>query len=443
MEKWELLDADGNPTGRVITRGEPLRAGQYHLVEHIWIVDSKGRMLIQQRAPHLRLMPGMWAANSGSAIAGEDSESAARRELFEELGIRTAHGELVYGGRMRRRNSFTDLWLLYRDIDPATLRLQKEEVAAARWVTPEELISMLNSRCFHHYGTAYFQFVFRAIERGRRTLYISDLDGTLLGDDAHLSDHTVDTLNRLIGRGTLFSVATARGLTGMRLIQLDRIQFRTPIILLGGVLLYDTVRRRIVHSCELSPATVGAILQAFREMGRSVLLYRRRGHEVHIYYTDLNPQEEALLRRSDKNGNTVAQYYHRVSHLRSSPAIFFSCQGTREQQQALEGRLSSIVGIRVTVYPDAYDPDNWFLEISREDADKGQAVRRLCQRVHAQRLVAFGDSRNDISLFQEADLALCVENGSDEAKAAADAVIPANTADGVAEYIHTIYNRKL
>ena len=183
MEKWEILDADGNPTGRTIVRGEPLRAGDYHLVEHIWIVDTKGRLLIQQRNPNLRLMPGVWAATGGSAVAGEDSESAARRELFEELSIRTVPGELVYGGRMRRRNSFTDLWILYRDIDSTSLRLQKEEVATVKWVTVEELIDMLGNRSFHHYGTAYFQFVFRAIERGRRTLYVSDLDGTLLKND--------------------------------------------------------------------------------------------------------------------------------------------------------------------------------------------------------------------------------------------------------------------
>lgn len=85
MEQWDLLDENGRRTGRTITRGEPLQRGQYHLVEHIWIVDAKGRILIQQRAPHLRLMPGVWAANSGSAMAGEESESAARRELFEEL----------------------------------------------------------------------------------------------------------------------------------------------------------------------------------------------------------------------------------------------------------------------------------------------------------------------------------------------------------------------
>lgn len=38
--------------------------------------DSRGRLLIQKRASHLKLMPGIWAATGGSAIAGEESEGA-------------------------------------------------------------------------------------------------------------------------------------------------------------------------------------------------------------------------------------------------------------------------------------------------------------------------------------------------------------------------------
>ncbi len=443
MEKWDLLDENGLPTGATITRGETLRPGQYHLVEHIWIVDAKGRILIQQRAPHLRLMPGVWAANSGSAISGEDSESAARRELFEELSIRTQPGELVYGGRMRRRNSFTDLWLLYRDIDPSSLRLQKEEVAQVRWVDPEELCLMISNRSFHHYGTAYFQFVFRAIERGRRTLYVTDLDGTLLQNDSTLSDYTVDTCNRLISRGMLLSVATARGTIGTQLVGLDRIHFRVPLVLLGGVLLYDLARRRIIHSCEMSADTVKAILSVFRQADRHPQLYRRRGNEVHIYYTVLSPHEERFIHRATTDGRTFQQYYHRVAHLKESPAIFFSCQACYTQQLALKEALDRIPGIRTVLYQDTYTDDNWFLEIYREDAGKDRGVERLQQRVRANRVVAFGDNANDIPLFSVADLALCVANASPAAKDAADRQIDANTEDGVARYLHTIYNRKL
>ncbi len=443
MEKWDLLDENGIPTGRTITRGEPLRAGQYHLVEHIWIVDTKGRILIQQRAPHLRLMPGVWAANSGSAVAGEDSESAARRELFEELSIRTVEGELVYGGRMRRRNSFTDIWLLYRDIDPTSLRLQKEEVAAVKWVTPDELTSMITARTFHHYGSAYFQFVFRAIERGRRTLYVTDLDGTLLQNDATVSDYTRDTFNRLISRGMMLSVASARGTIGVQLINLDSIHFRVPLVLLGGVLLYDLSRHRIIQSCEMSNDTVDAVLRVFRAHGRQPMLYRRRGNEVHIYYTDLMPQEESFVRRVSRDGRSFERFYHRVPHLKSSPAIFFSCQGTYARQSAIKEELDRVAGIRSTLYRDTYMEDNWFLEIYRDDAGKDRGVERLRQRLHADRIVAFGDNENDIPMFSIADLACCVANASDAAKAAADIEIGANTENGVAHYLNGIYNRKL
>ena len=89
MERWDLRDGEGNPTGETMERGEHLKPGQYHLVVHIWIIDGQGRLLIQKRAAHLKLMPDIWAATGGSAVAGEDSHTAAARELREELGIET------------------------------------------------------------------------------------------------------------------------------------------------------------------------------------------------------------------------------------------------------------------------------------------------------------------------------------------------------------------
>jgi len=159
MEEWDLLDAEGRPTGARIIRGERLQAGQYHLVVHIWVMDSRGRLLIQKRAADLRFMPGMWAATGGSAVAGEDSLTAARRELAEELGILTYPGELSFMGRLRRRNSHCDMWLLRSDLPVEALHLQQEEVARAMWVTWEKLTVMVRQRRFHNYGHPYFQWL--------------------------------------------------------------------------------------------------------------------------------------------------------------------------------------------------------------------------------------------------------------------------------------------
>ena len=43
-----------------------------------------------------------------------------------------------------------------------------------------------------------------------KTLYISDLDGTLLRSSETTSDYTNKTINRLTEQGMIFSYATAR-----------------------------------------------------------------------------------------------------------------------------------------------------------------------------------------------------------------------------------------
>ena len=66
--------------------------------------------------------------------------------------------------RLKRRNSFCDLWLLRRDVPLESLRLQQEEVAEARWVTLPKFREMIRQNRFHNYGKEYFDCVLKYIE---------------------------------------------------------------------------------------------------------------------------------------------------------------------------------------------------------------------------------------------------------------------------------------
>lgn len=165
MEKWDLYDRNGNSLGRTINRGARFRSGEHHLVVHVWVVNSAGRLLIQRRSSKRRMMPNIWAITSGSAVAGEDSLTAVRRELSEELGIALPEKEFKSLGRLLRRNSLCDVYLVQRDIAVPDMKLQKEEVSQVRWVTGAQLYDMVNERRFHHYGDPYFRFVADGIRR--------------------------------------------------------------------------------------------------------------------------------------------------------------------------------------------------------------------------------------------------------------------------------------
>lgn len=162
MEYWDILNRDGEQTGRQIRRDSfhHLKSDEYHLVVHIWVVSTEQKFLVQRRSPDRVPMPGQWAATGGSVLTGEASCAAAIRELHEELGIVLKENEIHYLGRVMRKNSMTDLW--YAGVDAAleSLVLQKEEVADARWVSAEQLRSMIANGIFHDYGDDYFKMVF-------------------------------------------------------------------------------------------------------------------------------------------------------------------------------------------------------------------------------------------------------------------------------------------
>lgn len=142
-ELWDVYTADREKTGAVHRRGDKLETGQYHLVVHVCIFNSKNQLLVQQRQPFKKGWPNMWDLSvGGSAVQGDNSVRAAEREAFEELGIRLdltgkrPQFTIHFGG------GFDDYYLVEKDIDLSELRLQKEEVRAAKWVSKEEALKM-------------------------------------------------------------------------------------------------------------------------------------------------------------------------------------------------------------------------------------------------------------------------------------------------------------
>ena len=165
MEVWDILDKSGQPTGKTVVRKRVcLQKGEYHLVVHIWILGSDGRVLIQRRSLTKPLMPGEWAATGGSVISGENSEDAAKRELKEELSINADEDNLCFVARMPRKNSVLDIYSLHKNIDIDSLTLQADEVDRVKWVTADQLKSMVKNGQFHNYGFEYFNHIYSLIK---------------------------------------------------------------------------------------------------------------------------------------------------------------------------------------------------------------------------------------------------------------------------------------
>ena len=145
MELWDIYDIDRVRTGRVAQRGKPaseggLGEGEYHLVVHICVFNGRGQLLLQQRQKDKEGYPNLWDVSAaGSALAGEDSRTAAVRELYEETGIKVEKEELILFDHVITSRIFSDTYLLRLAEEPK-IALQSTETVDYAWLTPVELL---------------------------------------------------------------------------------------------------------------------------------------------------------------------------------------------------------------------------------------------------------------------------------------------------------------
>lgn len=161
MELWDLYDRDRHPTGEILERGKPVPPGRYHLVVHVVIFNSKGEMLIQQRQPFKEGWPNLWDITvGGSAIAGDNSRSAAEREVMEELGLSIDLSDEMPKIILPFDQGFDDIYSITMDVDLSALHLQESEVQSVRWAGMEDIFALMKAGQFLPYHRSLIELLF-------------------------------------------------------------------------------------------------------------------------------------------------------------------------------------------------------------------------------------------------------------------------------------------
>ncbi len=143
-EYWDVYDKDRNPVGRTHRRGVKIKHGDYHIICEAWLL-CKGKLLVTQRHPD-KNYGCMWECTGGAVKAGETSIEGIIREVREEIGLIISESDLTYRGCATGNNFFIDCYQLSADIEPEKLKLQKEEVINAKFVTLDEFKKMHRQR---------------------------------------------------------------------------------------------------------------------------------------------------------------------------------------------------------------------------------------------------------------------------------------------------------
>ncbi|GGI41673.1 NUDIX hydrolase [Mammaliicoccus stepanovicii] len=145
IEKWDAYDKDLNKLGYDLIRGEDIEDNVFHLVSEVVIINSDGNYLAMRRDFN-KVYPGLYEVSvGGSALRGESPIQAAKRETFEETGIKVSHLKQVGIYIAEQYNTIYVMFLAYVDINKDSIVLQKGETIDYRWVPSSEIKNFLNS----------------------------------------------------------------------------------------------------------------------------------------------------------------------------------------------------------------------------------------------------------------------------------------------------------
>jgi len=260
-----------------------------------------------------------------------------------------------------------------------------------------------------------------------KTLYVSDLDGTLLRSDEKTSVHTNEVINKLTSEGMLFSYATARSLVTAKKVT-QGLDAKIPLIVYNGAFIIDNVTGEILLSNYFDDSVKGVLDRLFAKDIYPIVYSYIDGKERFSFVPSLISEETKEFtdtRQGDERLNTVDD----KEDLKKGNIFYITCIDDPDKLRPVYEELKDVYHCVYQI--DIYTGSQW-LEIMPAAASKANAVRQLKELYDCERVTSFGDGKNDIDMFMESDECYAVANADEELKQNAAEIIDSNNNDGVA-----------
>ena len=262
------------------------------------------------------------------------------------------------------------------------------------------------------------------------TLYVSDLDGTLLRSNEVTSEYTNSVINRLTDKGMVFSYATARSLITAKKVTRG-IRAKIPLIVYNGAFVIDNATEEILIANYFDESVNQVLDDLFTNNIYPIVYAYIEGKERFSFVPELctTGMNKFLDSRS---GDIRTNVVKTPDDLKSGDIFYITCIDEPSKLKPLYDKYKDI--FHCVYQRDICTNEQW-LEIMPQAASKSNATKQLQKLLSCDRLVVFGDGKNDIDMFELADESYAVSNAHEDLKKCATGIILSNDEDGVTKWL--------
>ena len=266
-----------------------------------------------------------------------------------------------------------------------------------------------------------------------KTLYVTDLDGTLLNTQDKISEYSLKVINDLVEKGLLFTYATARSLVSASVVT-KGLSTKIPIIAYNGAFIIDPSSGIILSSNFFDNEEKQYIIDVLEKFDIFPLVYAFIDEIEKVSWMQ-NEENDGIKRylswrQWDKRMNPLRN----LDDLYKGNTFYFTCIGEKEELLPIYNLLSQNEHYNCTLQQELYREEYW-CEIMPRAATKANAINKLKTIWKCDKVISFGDAINDIPMFTISNECYAVSNAVPELKALATQIIPSNDADAVANWL--------
>ena len=267
-----------------------------------------------------------------------------------------------------------------------------------------------------------------------------DLDWTTLTSKDQISDKTFQALKILRKNNIEIGIATGRG-TFLCSWIVEAIKPELPFVGLNGLIAYDFVKEKTLYEKKLDNEISQKLINYFYEINITFFVYDKTKI---LYYKYKDKSGEWMKMRSAQNLKQEKKHQYETKEIKQTDfakqqelykIIIFTEDLTKEELDKIKSKVEEFPSVYWLMSHD------FLIEIMPKGESKGDCLKALEKQgiINLENTLAFGDSNNDVEMFEVVKYAVAMENATPTIKGLATHHTLSNDDEGIYHFVTNIW----